>query len=183
MSDYQEKLDIVDENDNIIGEDTRENVHKKGLLHREIHVWIYNDKGEILFQKRSHNKDTFPGLLDVSVGGHVERGETYEQAAVAELEEETGLKASKDDLYFIKKVRRKAFDESTRMTNNVFRMIYAYKYDGTQKLRLEKGKADNLEFWPFSKLLNPTEEDKKKFIPSLLSDEYIEIYQKLQTLL
>jgi isopentenyldiphosphate isomerase len=74
MADYQEKLDIVDEDDNIIGQDTRENVHRKGLLHREIHVIIYNDENEILLQKRSMNKDTYPSLLDISVGGHVDLG-------------------------------------------------------------------------------------------------------------
>jgi len=45
MSDPQEKLNIVDESDNIIGEDTRGHIHQKGLLHREIHVWIYNNEG------------------------------------------------------------------------------------------------------------------------------------------
>ena len=66
------KLNIVDENDQIIGEDTRENIHRKGLLHREIHVWFYTPKSEIVFQHRAKNKDTFPDLLDATVGGHVE---------------------------------------------------------------------------------------------------------------
>ena len=64
-----QKLNIIDEDDNIIGEDSRENIHRKGLLHREIHVWIYNKKGEILFQKRSITKDTWTGLLDASACG------------------------------------------------------------------------------------------------------------------
>ncbi len=69
MKTYQEKLNIVDENDNIIGEDTRKNIHKNGLLHREIWVWIYNKNLDVLFQKRSSNKDTFPNKLDASVLG------------------------------------------------------------------------------------------------------------------
>ena len=69
MKEHKEKLNIIDENDNIVGEDSRENIHKKGLLHREIWVWIYNDKLEILFQRRAPDKDTFPNKLDASVGG------------------------------------------------------------------------------------------------------------------
>ena len=68
------KLNIIDENGNITGEETRENIHKQGLLHREIHVWFYTPKGEILFQHRAKDKDTYPDLLDATVGGHVEIG-------------------------------------------------------------------------------------------------------------
>ena len=50
-----QKLNIVDEDDNIIGEDTRENIHKNGLLHREVHVWLYNDEGGGSFSKKIFN--------------------------------------------------------------------------------------------------------------------------------
>ena len=89
------KLNIIDENGNITGEETRENIHKQGLLHREIHVWFYTPKGEILFQHRAKDKDTYPDLLDATVGGHVEIGADYESAALQELEEETGISATK----------------------------------------------------------------------------------------
>ena len=177
-----QKLNIVDEDDNIIGEDSRENVHRKGLLHREVHVWIYNKKGEILFQKRSMTKDTYPGLLDASVGGHVELNDNYDEAAIRELEEETGIKANKSDLTYITEIRKKSYDKITGMTNNVIRAVYVYEYDNEQEIKLEKGKADSLEFWPLEKIFNISEEDRKKFISAILSEEYINIFREIQGL-
>ena len=177
-----QRLNIVDEDDNVIGQESRENIHKNGILHREIHVWIYNTKGDILFQKRSMTKDTYPGLLDASAGGHVELNDSYEKAAIRELEEETGLKADKKDLTYITKIRKKSYDKLTGMTNNVIRAVYAYKYDNEQEIKLEEGMADSLEFWPVEKIFNISEEDRKKFIATILSEEYMEIYKKIQEL-
>ncbi|EKD96007.1 MAG: Dimethyladenosine transferase, partial [uncultured bacterium] len=95
-------LDIVDENENIIGEDSRENIHKKGLLHREIHVWFYTPKDEIIFQLRGKDKVTRPDLLDATVGGHVELGDSYEDTAIKEVYEETGVKLTSTDRYPLK---------------------------------------------------------------------------------
>lgn len=54
-------LNVVDERDNIIGEATHEEIHLKGLLHREIHVWLYNKNGEIFFQMREKTRILFRG--------------------------------------------------------------------------------------------------------------------------
>src|SRR3989338_9985388 len=103
------KLNIVDEAGNIIGIDSRENIHQQGLLHRETHVWFYTPKGEIIFQHRAKDKDTYPDLLDATVGGHVEIGSDYLKTALAEVAEETGLKIAADDLRFITMVRSKNY--------------------------------------------------------------------------
>jgi len=180
MDNYQEKLDIVNEDDNIIGQDTRENIHQHGLLHREIHVIVYNDKGEILFQKRAKDKDICGGLLDVSVGGHVDLGEDYEEAAIKELEEETGISVDRKCLVFLEKKRSNYSEQNTGRINNTYRSIYSYKYNGDVKdLKVEKGKADSLEFWSLDDILNLTEENKKMFIDKFISGEYLEIYKEL----
>lgn len=59
--------------------------------HRAAHIWLVDDKGGLLLQRRSEFKDTFPGRWDVSVGGHVDAGEEIGPTAVRELEEELGL--------------------------------------------------------------------------------------------
>ncbi|MDD2647077.1 MAG: NUDIX domain-containing protein [Patescibacteria group bacterium] len=180
----KEILNIVDENDNIIGQEQRERVHKSGLLHREIHVWVYNDKGEVLLQKRAMDKDTFPGLFDASVGGHVDLNQTYEEAATRELEEEIGVKADIKDLSYLIKMRDKDYDQSTGMTNNRFWVVYAYKYnENKDNLRLEKGKAISLEFWPINRIMNASAEDREKFIPFLLGDKYSIIFQEIKNLI
>ena len=183
MPDNQQ-LNIVDEAGNIVGEDTREDIHNNGLLHREIHVWFYTLQGEIVFQHRAKDKETYPNLLDATVGGHVEIGFDYETAATQELEEETGIQAEKNNLVFIKMVRSKVFDTTTNKTNNVIRAIYAYRYTGKiEDLRVEKGKAIGFELWPLEKIFNISDEDRKRFIPVLLEEEILEIFRKIQKLI
>jgi len=60
-------------------------------MHRAVHLVVMNEKGEVLLQQRSARKDSHPGWWDISVGGHVDVGETYEDAATRELREELGI--------------------------------------------------------------------------------------------
>ena len=84
-------FDIVNERDEVIGRKPRSEVHARGLLHRAVHVLVFNSRGEIFLQKRSMKKDRQPGVWDSSCSGHVDSGEDYDQTAVRELREEIGL--------------------------------------------------------------------------------------------
>lgn len=86
----EEKFDIVDVNDQVIGSEPRSAVHAKGLMHRAVHVLVFNREGELFLQKRSQSKDRWPGAWDSSCSGHVDSGEDYETAAMRELQEELG---------------------------------------------------------------------------------------------
>lgn len=85
-------IQIVDENNTPIGSASKKEVWTKGLLHQVVRITILDETGHILVQKRSGNKELFPGRWDNSAAGHVDAGETYEQAAYRELEEELGIK-------------------------------------------------------------------------------------------
>ena len=85
-------FDIVNERDEVIGRKPRSEVHARGLLHRAVHVLVFNSRGEVFLQKRSMKKDRQPGAWDSSCSGHVDSGEDYDQTAVRELREEIGLK-------------------------------------------------------------------------------------------
>jgi isopentenyl-diphosphate delta-isomerase type 1 len=87
----EEIFDVVDENDQVIGQRTRGDVHRLGLRHRAVHVLIFNHLGEVFLQKRSPTKDTHPGKWDSSSSGHLDVGETYDACAVREVMEELGL--------------------------------------------------------------------------------------------
>ena len=87
-----EMLAVVDEDDNVIGSERRDVIHRDGLKHRAVHIFALNKKGEIFRQKRSRLKDKCPGLWDSSAAGHVDAGEEYNDCAARELEEELGLK-------------------------------------------------------------------------------------------
>lgn len=92
MDKQDELFAVVDTNDKLIGYRTRfECHHNKNLIHRVIAVALFNDQGQILLQKRSKYKDTNPGLYTLSVSGHVDKDETYEETAQRELFEELGI--------------------------------------------------------------------------------------------
>lgn len=87
-----EIFDVVDENDVVVGRKTRGEVHAQKLMHRAVHVFVHDKKGQLLLQKRSMFKDVHPGTWDSSVAGHVDAGEDYQTAATRELEEEMGIR-------------------------------------------------------------------------------------------
>lgn len=85
-------IQIVDENNNPTGSATKQEAWRNGLIHRVVRISILDSAGRLLVQKRSLQKELFPGRWDNSAAGHVDVGESYEQAALRELEEELGLK-------------------------------------------------------------------------------------------
>ena len=86
-----EIFDVVNERDEVIGRQTRAEVHRLGLMHRAVHVLVFNRRGDIFLQKRSMKKDRQPGKWDSSASGHVDSGEEYDACARRELREEIGL--------------------------------------------------------------------------------------------
>src|SRR5258706_10397122 len=90
----EEIFDVVNERDEVIGQQSRSEVHRLGLKHRAVHVLVFNSRGEVFLQKRSLQKDRQPGLWDSSASGHLDCGENYDDCAVREAREEIGLKLS-----------------------------------------------------------------------------------------
>ncbi|MDH4231791.1 MAG: NUDIX domain-containing protein [Nitrospirota bacterium] len=88
-----EVLEIVDKNGSVLGTARRSDFHgNPSLIHRVVHVLVFDRKGRLLLQKRSLNKDVAPGKWDTSVGGHVNPGEDVLTAAIREMREELGIK-------------------------------------------------------------------------------------------
>lgn len=102
----EEYYDIRDSAGNPTGEvKARSLVHRDGDIHGTSHVWLVrkNKKSgyDVLLQKRSDNKDSFPGCYDISSAGHLPAGADYRESAVRELEEELGIAVSPEDLRFL----------------------------------------------------------------------------------
>lgn len=99
-----EYLDIVDENGVPTGKTAeRTAAHKQGLRHRTSHVWILRERAgkvEVLLQKRSQNKDSFPGCYDISSAGHIPAGVDFIPSALRELKEELGCSVSENELIY-----------------------------------------------------------------------------------
>lgn len=100
-----EYFDIIDETGKLTGEIiSRNEAHNKGILHRSVHIWVIREKDgrtEILLQKRSDDKESFPGMFDTSSAGHVSAGEDAITSAVREISEELGIIATPNQLHHI----------------------------------------------------------------------------------
>lgn len=90
MEPQYKKIIVVDENDTIIGAEYMLDAIDKGMLRRAVRVYVFSQSGQLLIQQRSE-KVFKPLLLNQSAAGHVDEGETYEEAAYRELKEELGL--------------------------------------------------------------------------------------------
>ena len=145
---------VVDEEDRVIGEETREECHKSKLIHRSVYIFLINSKKEIFIQKRSMAKDLYPGYYTGSATGHVNYGETYDQAALRELEEELGIKAP---------LRRLGKFKSFSDIEKEISTLYLCHYDG--EIRFNKKEISKGLFMNLRQVEEEMESGKKWFAP------------------
>lgn len=90
----EEILEIVNKDNQVTGRAPRSQIHAQQLMHRAVHIFLFNSRGQLFLQTRSAQKDEFPGYYDSSAAGHVDPQESYADAAARELEEELGITAA-----------------------------------------------------------------------------------------
>lgn len=123
-----------------LGKDERDKVHENNLWHREIAVWILNAKNEVLLQKRSPNKKQSPNKYTVCTG-HIDPGESIEEAALRELIEETSIEAKKEDLVFIDIFKNS--DEG----NKHFKYVYLVRTNKKlEELKMQEEEVTELKY-------------------------------------
>lgn len=133
-----EIFDRVDENDQVIGQATRAEIHEKDWLHRAVHIFVFNKRKDLLLQLRSRLKDKHPGVWDSSAAGHLDAGEDYATCALRELEEEMGI--SKDSLVEVGKI---AACPNTGWEHVI---LYAARHDGA--LRFPCSEIESVQWFP-----------------------------------
>lgn len=156
MINNEELLFCVDENNNPIDPKPRSLVHATGIWHRTSHIWIVNDRNEILCQRRSLLKDKAPGLWEGFFGGHIPPQVSYLDHALTELEEEVGLKVSKEDLKeaFIHKLER----------GKEFVGVFVLSWDGDEtKLKLEPDEVDQVKWVSIDEFKKQIAENKESW--------------------
>ena len=122
----EKQIVIVDENNNEVGTAARTDAVQQGLWHRIVVVLVFNSKGEMYIQQRSHNAPSSPGLWDHSAAGHVDAGENPEQAARRELREELGI--NPDNITFISEYKtQRTVDDKIY---NRYWYLFTCTYDG-----------------------------------------------------
>ena len=149
-----EYLDVVDDNGMPTGEVvSRETAHSEGIRHRTAHVWIVRktDHGyEILLQKRSRNKDSFPGMYDTSSAGHIPAGDEPVESAIRELWEELGIIAMAEQLTYAGMFRdqyEKEFHGKMFRDNEVSR-VYIYREPvEIEKLTLQESEVEEVRWF------------------------------------
>jgi len=157
-----EYLYHVDEDDNVIGRATRREVRTKHLFHRTSAIIVLNSKGEILVHKRTATKDIFPGYHDMMVGGTVDYGETYDEGARRETQEEIGVKNA--ELQFLFK--------HTVISERVIFQVYRLIYDGP--IDIQKEEIEYARFMTIQELRQLMK--KEKYCPDTM--ELFDIYLK-----
>ena len=120
----KEYFDILDDMGNKTGKTkSRNEVHRDGDWHKAVHIWILNDEGEVLLQRRCATKDSNPNMLDISCAGHLSAGDDSLNGAIRELKEELNLDVNPKELQFIKTIKRSSKYTST-FINNEFDDLY-----------------------------------------------------------
>ena len=164
----EEIFDVVDANDQVIGTATRAEVHAQKLTHRAVHVFVFNKRGDLLLQKRSLLKDMCPGLWDSSVSGHLDAGESYEAAAVRELEEEMGITTETTP----EEIARIAPGLETGWEHM---RLYRIRHDGA--LRFPAAEVDAVMWFPLSEITAWIATHPADFAPG-----FLECWKKLAAL-
>ena len=149
-----EYLDICDENGIPTGETvSRDTAHREGILHRTAHVWIVrktNGRYQVMLQKRSMEKESFPGLYDTSSAGHIPSGELPLLSALRELYEELGISADPGQLVYAGSFRtryEKIFHGKV-FRDNEATFVYVYTSDFDENaLSLQKNEVDEVRWF------------------------------------
>lgn len=147
-----EFFDILDEQGNKTGKTkARTEVHRDGDWHKAVHIWIVNDKDEILLQKRSPNKDSYPNMWDISSAGHLTAGDDSLQGAIREIKEELGVDVTPSQLKLIG-VRKKADKYSQTFINNEFNDVYLLRLSlDLDKITLQEDEVSEVKYIPINK--------------------------------
>ncbi len=130
-----EKIGVVD----------KEIAHRDGLWHKAIHVWIINDKNEILLQYRCAEKKLYPNMWDTSFAGHIGAGESSIEAVIREGKEELGIDVDLEKLEFndtmVEKVRYE------QIVSNEFIDIYILRQNvDINKIALQKEEVSDAKY-------------------------------------
>ena len=162
---HGEIFDVVDENDRVTGQTSRFTVHVQKLRHRAVHIFVFNERGDLFLQKRSRWKDKHPGQWDSSAAGHVNAGDDYAETAPRELREELGVDAEVEEIASLAACAETGWE---------FVRLYRAQHDGP--FRLPPAEIESGAFF--------TREQIERWIaarPQDFAPGFLECWQRFQT--
>jgi isopentenyldiphosphate isomerase len=164
----EEIFPLVDESGRVVGQATRSECHSGSkFLHPVVHLHVFNSQGNLLLQKRAMNKDIQPGKWDTSVGGHVDFGESVEEALYREVREELGM-----EKFIPEFLRFYVFESDVEKE-----LVYSYKtvYDGP--FRFDTKEIIRIRFWSIPEIKNNF--GKSVFTPNFENEFRENFYKKI----
>jgi isopentenyldiphosphate isomerase len=129
MTSEQELVDVIDAQGNTIGVVTRKELRLRRLPHRCTYLLVFNRRGDLFVHLRTAGKDVFPSHWDVTVGGVLAAGESYESGALREAEEELGVEVQPHALFPFR------YSDSASVVHG---MVYRVQHDGPFRLQAEE---------------------------------------------
>ena len=145
-----EYFEIYDETGKNLGfTKSRQEAHEKGYWHKIACVFVVNDEGKIILQKRSANKDNNPNCWTASASGHIDAGETEIDGALREMREEIGVIANSNELKYIGRVFENNIS-SDRKVNHISYIYVLYKNIKLKDLVLQEEEVSDVKYFTFT---------------------------------
>lgn len=165
-----EIFDVVDEYGNPTGDTVlRSKAHTEGICHRTAHIWIarkVSNHWQVLLQKRSAIKDSFPGRFDTSAAGHIHAGDEPIESAIRELNEELGIDAMPAQLQYAGTFRVKYEKEfhGKMFRDNEVAFVYVYLENvEIEKLVLQEEEVECVEWFDLEETYRECVAHNQKF--------------------
>lgn len=154
----EEKVVLVNENNEVLGTMSKMEAHEKGLLHRAISILIYNSRGEMLIQQRAKTKYHWPLIWSNAVCSHPRENEDFQEAAQRRLHEELNIKCSLEEVYrFI----YKATDEQTGLIEHEYDVVFKGVYD--EEIPFNPDEIESIRWITLDCLSQEIENEPEKF--------------------
>lgn len=166
MNELNETLEVVDQNNNVIGKASRKECYEKGLLHRAVNIFIFNSKGQVFLHKRSEKKFRYKLFWDLSCSEHVRVGESFMDAAKRGLREELGFDTELEEVIPIHHVDN--IDESDEYQDNELVITYKGVYDG--EMKYDPAEVAEGKFFDIEEVNKLIEKGELKVTPWFLED-------------
>ncbi len=160
-----EFLDILDENGDKTGEKKlRKEVHRDGDWHRAVHIWVINENGDVLLQRRAIDKDSNPNMLDISSAGHLSAGDESIDGATREIKEELGIDVSPEELEFVCSVKLADRYTDTFINNSFFDIYILRTTLKLSDMKFQEEEISGLFYVPYKDFKKMVAERNKELV-------------------
>ncbi len=169
----KEYLDVLNENGDKTGKTKlRDEIHRDGDWHSSVHLWLIHE-GEVLVQKRSVLKESYPGCFDASVAGHVSAGEEILVAAQRECIEEIGVDIVDRTIIELGVLKLCIENINTEFISNEFNHVLAVEIEKDHDYQIDREEIEQLQWMDIGAVYSEIEQGNKGYCVSLDEIELI----------